>query len=45
MSNKWDEFVETPSKKFGFEVPTFTHRFIENIEVKSLLHFIVKNIQ
>ena len=24
MSNKWDEFIETPSKKFGYEVPTFT---------------------
>ena len=24
MSNKWDEFIETPSKKFGYEVPIFT---------------------
>ena len=24
MSNKWDEFLETPSKKFGYQVPTFT---------------------
>jgi len=23
MSNKWDEFIETPSKKFGYEVPIF----------------------
>ena len=24
MSNKWDEFQITPSKKFGYEVPTYT---------------------
>ena len=24
MSNKWDEFKITPSKKFGYEVPTYT---------------------
>ena len=24
MSNKWDEFIETPSNKFGYEVPVFT---------------------
>jgi CheY-like chemotaxis protein len=24
MSNKWDEFTEAPSKKFGYEVPIFT---------------------
>jgi len=24
MSNKWDEFIETPSKKFGYQIPTFT---------------------
>ena len=23
MSNKWDEFQITPSKKFGYEVPTY----------------------
>ena len=23
MSNKWDEFIETPSKKFGYQVPSF----------------------
>jgi len=24
MSKKWDEFMETPSKKFGYEVPIYT---------------------
>ena len=24
MSNKWDEFIETPSKVFGYQVPIFT---------------------
>ena len=24
MNNKWDEFQITPSKKFGYEVPTYT---------------------
>jgi dTDP-4-dehydrorhamnose 3,5-epimerase len=24
MSNKWDDFKITPSKKFGYEVPTYT---------------------
>jgi len=24
MSKKWDEFIETPSKKFGYEVPIYT---------------------
>ena len=23
MSSKWDEFIETPSKKFGYQVPSF----------------------
>ncbi len=24
MSDKWNEFITTPSKKFGYQVPTYT---------------------
>ena len=24
MNNKWDDFIKTPSKKFGYDVPIFT---------------------